>query len=47
MGGSAQEWSAEIDDSLVGGSPIALSVVLTNFNADSAIVGYEVVVRVP
>ncbi len=43
MGGSAQEWSTEIEDGLVAGSAIRLNLVLTNFNSETATIAYDVV----
>jgi hypothetical protein len=45
VGGSAQEWSTNIDDGVVPGSPIELSLVMTNFNSEIVTIGYKVVVR--
>ena len=45
MGGSAREWSTNIEDGLVPGSAIDLRLVMTNFNPEIVTIGYEVVLR--
>lgn len=45
MGGSAQEWTGDLGSGLVGGAPIELRLVMTNFNSEVATLGYEVVVK--
>ena len=45
MGGSAQEWSTNIEDGLVPGSPVEMRLVMTNFSSEIVTVGYKVVVR--
>lgn len=45
MGGSAQEWSTRIDDPLVAGAAIELSLVMTKFGGGAVTVGYEVIIE--
>lgn len=45
MGGSAQEWQTNIDDGLTSGSPIELSIVMTNVSGQAVTIGYEVVIK--
>lgn len=44
MGGSAQEWQAQMTDALVAGSVIELRLVMTKFGGDGATIGYEVII---
>ncbi len=43
MGGSAREWSTNIEDRLEPGSPIEMRLVMTNFGSEILTVGYLVV----
>ncbi len=45
MGGSAREWSTNIEDDLVPGSPIEMRLVMTNFGSEIVTIGYLVVLR--
>ena len=45
MGGSAREWSTNIEDGLEPGSPIEMRLVMTNFGSEILTVGYLVVLR--
>ena len=44
MGGSAREWSTNIEDGLEPGSPIEMRLVMTNFGSEIVTIGYLVVV---
>lgn len=44
MGGSAHDWRTGIDDGLVAGSAIELSLVITKFGGEPTTIGYEVVI---
>jgi hypothetical protein len=43
VGGSAREWSTNIEDGLEPGSPIEVRLVMTNFGSESVTIGYLVV----
>ncbi len=43
MGGSAREWSTNIEDGLAPGSPIEMRLVMTNFGSEIVTIGYLVV----
>ncbi|GEM_PF-3295849 len=45
MGGSAREWSTDIEDGLKPGSPIEMRLVMTNFGSEIVTIGYVVVLR--
>ena len=43
MGGSAREWSTNIEGGLEPGSPIEMRLVMTNFGSEIVTIGYLVV----
>ena len=43
MGGSAREWSTNIEDGLEPGSPIEMRLVMTNFGSEIVTIRYLVV----
>ena len=47
MGGSASEWSSEIEAGVVANSEIELHIVVTKFGGDPTTLAYEVVIESP